>query len=969
MNSVKYFRAFWVIALSFLLSTAFAQPSGRDVNLGDKLFKVEDYFHAKEYYLKAMEENPEDLYLLYQVAECHRLIYAYDEAQEGYHKVMTLDQGQKYPLARYYYAQMLKDNGQFDQAEKQYEDFLTSYSQTAGEVNFMEMASLEREGCLLALEELKRPRQDFKFQNLGEPINSTNSDFSTALYLNDTSIVIASDRILEKNQEIYGRYGGAFLDNYRFDKNDSMWVDLSHESQSKFERVNSKFNDGTGVFTPDQSKYYFTRCDDANKEAVECAIYVTSQKDGKWQSAEKLNKNINLPGYWNAQPSLSATGDTLYFSSKRPGGQGMHDIWYAVLENSDEEDNWGEAVNMGKEINTPYADVYPYYYAPEKLLFFSSNGREGFGGLDIFLARGENLDTIRNLGLPFNSHREDFGFVLGDTVGYMSSNRVGGLGGDDIYTFNIESMEALITEIERDTLGEIDLITIRGKIYDKDNNPAVGVGVLLTDTTGKVLKRTLTNDQGEFVFADLPADKDYRVLLEQPDNSLFTDEQYKLDSLQIEGSKNENFIVSDDQSGPISISGVIVDDDGNPVADVGVGLFDQEGNQLKRTNTDEDGAFVFSDLDPSKAYKVEVLDDGNYHVEGVRVDVAKGQVNTTSLAVAEQGLISSKVLFENIYFDYDKSFLRPEAKKVLDELVAYAKKNPKLKLEINGHTDSQGTNDYNLNLGLKRGNTAYNYLIAKGLSRSNIVVNTIGESNPIASNSDASGRSLNRRVEFYVVGGGAYQSKARAYVVPPRTSLRDVARRFNMSEQELKELNDIKDDEVKSYRPLRVKNAEESEGEAEEQDSTTKKTFTVTAKGYNKGVLYAEYDGSGYYQVMPKNTLSSIAKVCGTQVEDIKRWNQLNKNRIFVGQVLRVAENVKMTPDEFVRTHRVEMGDYSMDQHGNAQVVDYQDYKVREGDTFYSVAKRYQMTFEQLRKANQLEHYSLTPGTTIKVRK
>ena len=466
------------------------------------------------------------------------------------------------------------------------------------------------------------------------------------------------------------------------------------------------------------------------------------------------------------------------------------------------------------------------------------------------------------------------------------------------------------------------------------------------------------------MFRDLDANYDYRVLLEQPDNSLFTEVQYKVDSIQVEGAKDENYIISNDQSGPISISGIIEDGEGNPVPNVPVGLFDIDGNQLKSTNTDLDGAFVFSDLDPSKAYKVKVLEQGDYHVNQVQVDVAKGQVNTTSLEVAEQGLISSKVLFENIYFDYDRSSLRPEAKRVLDELIAFVSKNENLKLEINGHTDSQGKKDYNLALGLRRGNKAYEYLIEKGVAKSSIVVNTAGESNPIAPNRFASGRSLNRRVEFYVVGGGAYQPKATTYVVPPRTSLKDVARRFNMSETELKSLNDIKDDKVYAYRPLRV-NSTDSLGST----SSVKNTFTVTNQGYNKDVLYVEYDGSGYYQVLPKNTLSSIAKVCGSKVNDIKRWNNIKENKIFAGQILRVAENVSMSPQDFVNTHQVRNSSSGIDNISSASDFELIDYVVKENDSFYSVSKKFMMTFEQLRSINKLDHYNLVPGTTVKVRK
>src|SRR5690606_2710048 len=124
-----------------------------------------------------------------------------------------------------------------------------------------------------------------------------------------------------------------------------------------------------------------------------------------------------------------------------------------------------------------------------------------------------------------------------------------------------------------------------------------------------------------------------------------------------------------------------------------------------------------------------------------------------NVEVKTSGKEVSKVLFENIYFDFDKYKLRREARKVLRELAAYWKEHPEIQIEMNANTDSYGSDEYNKILSRNRGKTALEYLIEQGVDKSALVVNALGEGNPIATNKNAAGRQLNRRVEFFVLGG------------------------------------------------------------------------------------------------------------------------------------------------------------------------------------------------------------------------
>jgi hypothetical protein len=196
--------------------------------------------------------------------------------------------------------------------------------------------------------------------------------------------------------------------------------------------------------TADRRKLYFTRCDELINNEYNCAIYVSYNKTGKWEKPIRLNDFINMPGQWNSQPSISSDGNILFFVSKRPGGMGMQDIWFST---SNGDDNWSMPYNLGPKINSSLTDMSPYYDSESKVLFYSSNGKGGEGGLDVFGVSDINGEQqVENIGIPFNSNRDDFYFILGKRRGYLTSNRSGGIGFDDIYTFEYQTRKEFILE-------------------------------------------------------------------------------------------------------------------------------------------------------------------------------------------------------------------------------------------------------------------------------------------------------------------------------------------------------------------------------------------------------------------------------------------------------------------------------------------------------------------------------------------
>ena len=965
----------WVIGITFVFISinSFSLGKSQEVLYADKYFSVEDYFLAAEYYLKAYDKDHSDMYSAYRYAECERLFFNYDEAEEFY-GIVKDNNPSEYPLALYYYALMLKTNGRYVPAKSSFEEFMATYSGT--DLLVTKLASLHYNGCMVALEALKKPQREYFFKNVGAPVNSEESDFSPSIYKNDTSIVIASARLNKKGDDIYGKLGGGFLDKYHFELKEEDWIDVTSEGNDGFHELNTKHHDGAGVFSSDKSKFYFTRCDleGISEGDKECGIYVIHYKDSFWGEPLLLNENINMTKEYNAQPTLTESNDTMYFVSKRPEGFGENDIWMSVKTG---EEDWGTSVNLGSKINTSRHEISPNYYSNENILFFSSDGHESMGGLDVFIAKGEGFVKLRNIGLPFNSNKDDFYFALGEKKGYLSSNRDGGLGHDDIYSFDIISYETLIAEISADTTGA-NTITIRGVIQNDDGTPAEGVVVILTDTEGNEIRRTTTNVEGEFVFAELNPDLDYRILLEEENASLTTEILFAMDKIEVEGDYSVPIVEAE----LISISGVILDENKIPQSMEEVVLTDHEGNELQTTYTDESGAFIFANLDPSIDYQVMLRDKETGELKAVDLDdgiIVLGtekELNTTSLEAAVAG-VPSRVLFENIYFDFDQSSLRSEAKEVLKDLIAYAKENPDLKIELNGHTDDLGKEVYNKVLGKKRGQKAYDYLVENGISKSQIVVNSLGEGNPLASNEHPIGRQLNRRVEFYIVGGGDYAAPAKIYMLKPNTSMNDLATKFNMSVAEIEELNGGSIDISDAYVPVRVKRGS-NETIVTDELLEILKTEPVNVF-YRNGVAYNRYDNSGYYVVLPKNTLYSVALICETTVSQIKELNGLTSNNILPGRILQVSGEVKNSKNVESSTpssigvsstpSTSEVDEIVIEKSG--QVVKIGEglrYVVKNGDSFYSVCKKFGMQLEELRVLNKMKSYLLKEGMVLLVR-
>lgn len=379
--------------------------------------------------------------------------------------------------------------------------------------------------------------------------------------------------------------------------------------------VNTSYHDGPLAFSADATVLYLTRVTYVKKtdqSFVNYAKLYTLTKQGKgWSKAAPFPYNSDA--YSCAHASISADGNSLFFVSDMPGGYGGKDIWVCKKNG----DSWDKPVNLGSGVNTKGDEMFPYI-RKDGILFFSSNGHPGFGGLDVFSARYLNSGWLlkRNEGLNLNSSGDDFGICFTtDSTGYISSNREGGKGKDDIYRFLFRSKH---TRIE-------------GQVFLTKNadEPARQVNVFLLDASLKRIDSTKTDEKGYFAFNDLDNDKSYLAELENDDVKFKNKSRYYLadkDGKLVRVTHRQNgmnFVFRNlpveessmpdlygDDENDINIAGNIVfgSNPTKPVAGKKVTITNQYNDIVEETTTDELGAFAFRNLLPDQDYSLTIED-------------------------------------------------------------------------------------------------------------------------------------------------------------------------------------------------------------------------------------------------------------------------------------------------------------------------------------------------------------------------
>lgn len=622
--NVKIFSTL-LLALGMLTGTLYGQKNY--TKAADKKFEGEAYFEAIELYKTAYAKEAsgaKKAEILFKIGECYRSIRDIAQAETWYKKAISANYQD--PLAVLRLAQVIKSQQRYDEALTQFNNYVKLKPEDP-------QGKFGVESCELAQKWKNEPA---KFEILNEVLlNSKQIDYAVAFTDKKyNSIIFSSSRDGATGDAANGGTGENFADLFTATRdNKGKWsvpVNLSAN-------INTDQEEGAPS-TTEKGSLYFTRCKgDEETGNFGCKIY-SSKKSGQNYS-EVMEIKLGPDSFTYGHPAIAADESFLIFSSNMPGGSGGMDIWMAAADKKTK--GFSAPVNLGNVINTSGDEVFPYLHE-DGSLYYSSDGLIGMGGLDIFLAQktgDKKWAKPQNMRFPLNSAGDDLAIVFEDKArGYFTSNREGGKGAHDIYSFFVPSV----------------IFKMEGKITNgKSNEPIEGATIKLMASDGTTYE-TKSDATGYYEFDKIPG----------------TNERY---------------------------------------------------------------------IKPNMTYKIEVSKDDHLNAKGEETTVGLEQSTTF---VHDFGLIKFKgkdpnelveIEFPEVLYDFGKYTLRPESKDSLNFLYQTLIDNPTIVIELSAHTDSRGSDAFNLKLSDNRAKSCVDYLIEKGIDSRRMHPKGYGESRVLIS--------------------------------------------------------------------------------------------------------------------------------------------------------------------------------------------------------------------------------------------
>ncbi len=590
---------------------------------------------------------------------------------------------------------------------------------------------------------LQDTTDDVELVNLGPNVNSPYPDYGPVITADDEELYFTSRRMDATGAEegVLAPDGFPYEDIYvaRRNRKTGKW----EKATNLGEPVNTSTHESIVSISVDKKMMIIY------KDVRNGDLYISYFRDGMWQEPEPLPKPINSK-YSEKSAVFSPDGKTIYFTSNRKGGPGGLDIWVSHWD--DNKNRWSKPVPLSDSVNTPYDEDGLFLHPDGKTLYFSSKGHNSIGGYDVFKTtrRGNVWTKAKNLGYPLNSPGDDIYFVVasdGET-GYFSSERYGTLGEKDIFMVKL-------TDAQRP---EQFFVLIKGKVYDQFTEEPIYSDIIVIDKeTGDTVWNNFSDSKtGEFV-ASLPVGKHYLVKIIAEDYQSFEDELFIPDTVRYT-EKEYNIMLKPNK---IMLLGEVVDASTGEPLDAWVTVTDNEtGDIVVEKPTDSAGTFKIT-LKLGRNYGIRIEKEGYlWHSENLQVPDTLDEFYKEYHVELQPIAVGAKVALRNIFFEFGSAELRPESYPELDKAVEFLKKYPYIKVELAGHTDSVGSESYNLRLSQRRAEAVRRYLISKGISPDRLIAKGYGESQPIAPNTNPDGtdnpegRALNRRVEFRIISVG-----------------------------------------------------------------------------------------------------------------------------------------------------------------------------------------------------------------------
>ncbi len=544
----------------------------------------------------------------------------------------------QFPKGYKFLAELLYAGSEYAEALKNMEKYKDLTNHLTPEENKL------LESCRFAVAAVNSPVA-FKAENAGDSINTDEDEYWPSL--NGESNALVFTRLISKDHA--GRKIAYPQEDFYISKRDSIgWRHATPLGTT----INTIENEGAQCISADGRLLFFTGCG-RRGGLGSCDIYMSVWQKGKWSEPVNLGNPVNT-GAWESQPSVSADGRWLYFTSNRNGGKGKMDIWRAEKLGVSPEGLpvYGKISNP-EDLNTPGNELSPFIHADGRTLYFASDFWPGMGGNDLFFLSLDSTRTIypQNLGFPINTAGNEEGMVVevsGRTAWYTSDKT--GFGGRDIFTFQLP--EAFMPQ---------PVSWVKGRVTNRRTGQLLLADIVLNDlVTNRLVQHMYPfENEGEFLFC-LPLGHNYGLNVSK-EGYLFH-------------SENFNLLESYNKLQPLMLN----------IA-----------------------------LDPIEIGKTTIL--------------------------------------RNIFFDTDSFRLKPESMGQLMEIVVFMNKNPRLLVEIGGHTDNQGSESYNLALSAKRAEAVVKALIDMGVYASKLKSKGYGFSTPVADNLTEESRAQNRRTEFRIL--------------------------------------------------------------------------------------------------------------------------------------------------------------------------------------------------------------------------
>jgi len=478
---MKLFKRIATVLIVSVLTVGGNYAQKNFVKEADAKFANEQYFSAIDAYKKAeTKAKPADKARInFRLGECYRMLVDPTQAETYYRRAIKLKYDKINPLVIFQLAEVIKEEGEYKDAEEQYEKFLKLKPG-------VKMAEDGLAACEKSQEWINNKTRHIIVPEV--QLNTDKYDFSPVFCDRKyNQLIFSSSRQGSTGAEIDDRTGESFMDLWTTTRdNNGKWSEPNPMPSS----INTEDNEGAATFNRKMNIMYFTRCPREKKHNIGCDIMMSQQQGSNWKAATSIGlKPDGGDTITVGHPCLSSDDQIMLFASDMPGGYGGKDLWMTKWERK--EKKWGPPSNLGEVINTPGDEMFPHLKA-DGSLYFSSTGHLGMGGLDMFKAQkaGENRwENIENLGYPLNSSEHDFGIMFdrGDTEkGFFTSSRINGKGHDDIYSFKVPQI-MFTWEIE-----------VKNKATFE---PVPGATITLVGSDGTSVTKT-TDETGKFKFEE-----------------------------------------------------------------------------------------------------------------------------------------------------------------------------------------------------------------------------------------------------------------------------------------------------------------------------------------------------------------------------------------------------------------------------------------------------------------------------------